>query len=84
MLGSNGSVSLRQRIAPAHMLGRTNAGYRLLAWGTLPLGAAAGGLLAELVSLRAVFGIAAFAVLALLPAFFIVTNDAVARAEGHP
>lgn len=38
----------------------------------------------ELMSLRAVFGIAALAVLALLPAFFIVTNDARSPSRGHP
>ena len=37
------TVSLRQRIVPDELLGRVNAGYRLLAWGTMPIGAAAGG-----------------------------------------
>jgi hypothetical protein len=41
-------VSLRQRIAPDHLLGRVNAGYRLFAWGTMPIGALLGGLIAEL------------------------------------
>ena len=41
------TVSLRQRIVPDHLLGRVNAGYRLLAWGTMPLGAALGGLIGE-------------------------------------
>ncbi len=46
------TVSLRQRIVPDRLLGRLNASYRLVAWGTMPLGAAAGGVLAELFGLR--------------------------------
>ena len=49
------TVSLRQRIVPDHLLGRVNAGYRLLAWGTMPLGALLGGVLGELIGLRGVF-----------------------------
>ena len=40
------TVSLRQRIVPDQLLGRVNAGYRLVAWGTMPLGAALGGIIA--------------------------------------
>ena len=49
------TVSLRQRITPDHLLGRMNATYRLFAWGVMPIGALLGGLIAELVGLRAVF-----------------------------
>jgi MFS family permease len=49
------TVSLRQRITPDRLLGRLNSAYRLLAWGTRPLGALAGGLLAEVAGLRSVF-----------------------------
>ncbi len=41
------TVSIRQRIVPDHLLGRVNAGYRLVAWGTMPLGAAIGGIIAN-------------------------------------
>jgi len=41
------TVSLRQRIVPDQILGRANAGYRLVAWGTMPVGAALGGLIAS-------------------------------------
>lgn len=41
------TVSIRQRIVPDHLLGRLNAGYRLVAWGTMPLGAALGGIIAN-------------------------------------
>ncbi|MFC3448750.1 MFS transporter [Amycolatopsis speibonae] len=58
-------VSLRQRIIPDHLLGRGTSAYRLVAWGTKPLGAAAAGLLAEIVGLRPVFAGAAALILAL-------------------
>jgi MFS family permease len=49
------TTSLRQEIVPAHMLGRVNSVYRLVSWGTIPIGAAGGGLLALAVGTRAVF-----------------------------
>jgi MFS family permease len=52
------TVSLRQRIAPDGLLGRVNAGYRLLAWGTMPLGAGLGGLLGGWLGVRDVFWVA--------------------------
>ncbi|MFE3456315.1 MFS transporter [Nocardiopsis aegyptia] len=60
------TVSLRQRAVPDALLGRVNSAYRLLAWGTMPLGAAAGGLLAQLLGVRAVFAVMALLVLTLL------------------
>lgn len=61
-------VSLRQRITPDHILGRVNSAYRLVAWGTIPLGAATGGLLAQWLGLRPVFAIAgALTLLLLIP-----------------
>jgi MFS family permease len=36
-------VSFRQRLCPPALLGRMNASVRFLVWGTLPLGALAGG-----------------------------------------
>ncbi|MEN9646715.1 MAG: hypothetical protein RL238_3384 [Actinomycetota bacterium] len=38
------TVSLRQTIIPAHLLGRVNSVYRFFAWGSIPIGAALGGL----------------------------------------
>jgi MFS family permease len=49
------TVSFRQAITPDDLLGRLNSVYRLLAWGTMPIGAAAGGLIAETFGLRTVF-----------------------------
>lgn len=49
-------VVLRQTLVPQHLLGRANSVYRLVAWGGLPVGAAAGGVVAAEVGTRAVFG----------------------------
>jgi MFS family permease len=75
------AVSLRQRITPDRILGRINSSYRLVAWGTRPLGAAAGGLLGELLGLRAVFAIAAAVILATLVGMTQVTETAISAAE---
>ncbi|MEU1360769.1 MFS transporter [Micromonospora zamorensis] len=75
------TVSLRQRVTPDRLLGRVNSGYRLLAWGSLPLGAAAGGLLAELFGLRAVFAIMGVLSLGLLLGMLRVTDAAIRSAE---
>lgn len=41
------TVSYRQRICPPELLGRMNASVRFLVWGTMPLGAGVGGVLAS-------------------------------------
>nr|MDT0657969.1 MFS transporter [Micromonospora sp. DSM 115978] len=83
------TVSLRQRITPDRLLGRLNSGYRMLAWGTMPLGAVTGGVLAELLGLRAVFVIMTILGLALLAGMIRVTEATItaaerAAAEGDP
>ena len=78
------AVSLRQRITPDRILGRVNSGYRLVAWGTRPLGAAAGGLIGETLGLRAVFGGAGALILLTLIGMITVTNAAIAAAEQDP
>ena len=78
------AVSLRQRITPDRILGRINSSYRLVAWGTRPLGAAAGGLLGELLGLRAVFATAAALILATLLGMTQVTDTAIRAAEHGP
>jgi MFS family permease len=75
------AVSLRQRITPDRILGRINSSYRLVAWGSRPLGAAAGGLLGELLGLRAAFAIAAALILASLAGMTQVTDTAISTAE---
>lgn len=75
------TVSLRQRITPDRLLGRVNSGYRMVAWGTMPIGAALGGLLGELLGVRAVFAIMAVVTLALLALMTQVTDARMAAAE---
>jgi MFS family permease len=77
------TVSLRQRITPDRLLGRVNAGYRLFAWGTMPIGALLGGLIAELFGVPAVFVVAAVASFGML-AFRVVLSDAVIDAAELP
>jgi MFS family permease len=66
------TVSMRQREVPAELFGRVNSVYRMLGWGTRPLGALAGGFVAEAAGLRAPFIVGgilrAVILLALLPA----------------
>jgi len=58
-------VSLRQQLAGDRLIGRVNSAYRLVAWGMMPLGAAAGGILAQFVGLRAVFVVMAVIMLVM-------------------
>ncbi|HVH14873.1 MAG TPA: MFS transporter [Candidatus Angelobacter sp.] len=50
-------VSLRQALVPIRLQGRMNATMRFLVWGTIPLGALAGGLLGTFLGLRTAVGI---------------------------
>jgi predicted MFS family arabinose efflux permease len=51
-------VSARQRIIPNRLLGRVNAAYQLIGQGAGPVGALAGGVIADLTSLPTVFMVA--------------------------
>jgi MFS family permease len=75
------TVSLRQRITPDRLLGRMNASYRLVGWGTMSLGALLGGILAEGLGLRPAFAAAAVATFLTLAGFRYVTAETVAAAE---
>ncbi|HEX4897542.1 MAG TPA: MFS transporter [Candidatus Limnocylindrales bacterium] len=75
------TVSLRQRIVPDRLLGRVNASYRLLAWGTLPVGAALGGLAGEVFGVRSVFLIFGGLGLLLLLGRLVITDPAIEAAE---
>lgn len=83
------TVSLRQRIVPDHLLGRVNASYRLFAYGALPVGAAAGGLIGELWGLRAVFALSAALVVSTLPPLALLAGPrrltlTLAQGRGDP
>ena len=75
------TVSLRQRITPDRLLGRMNAAYRMLGWGTMPIGAALGGVVAEVWGLRPTFAVAALLHLPLLLGFLVVTEARIAEAD---
>src|SRR6185503_11538156 len=47
------NVTVRQRLCPAHLLGRVNATMRFLIMGMFPLGALLGGALGEIAGVRA-------------------------------
>jgi len=49
------TVSLRQSMIPAELMGRVNSAYRLVGWGTIPLGAFVGGIVAKAFGIRAPF-----------------------------
>lgn len=53
-------LSLRQAIVPHRLMGRMNATMRFLVWGTLPLGGLLGGVLGELLGLRAAMIVGGF------------------------
>ena len=49
------TVALRQGVIPDELLGRVNSVYRLVAYGTMPVGALLGGALARALGIRAPF-----------------------------
>jgi MFS family permease len=54
-----GAVTLRQSLAPDHLLGRVNAAVEVVAWGVAPVGALLGGLCAAAFGLRETLLVAA-------------------------
>ncbi len=75
------TVTLRQRLTPDHLLGRLNSAYRLLAWGTMPVGALLGGLVAERVGLVWVFVVATALDLVLLACLPVLRERHLRAAE---
>lgn len=76
------TVSLRQSLIPDELLGRVNSAYRLIGWGTMPLGAIAGGLIADAYGLRAPFLFAGTSALVLTVWVSTrVTNRSIQRAR---
>lgn len=52
------TIALRQRIIPNHLLGRVGASYRFFVYAAMPLGALAGGIVADQFSIESAFLIA--------------------------
>jgi MFS family permease len=87
------TVSARQTIIPTELFGRVNSVYRFLGWGSIPIGAAIGGVLATAFGLRAPFVLAAIALTLMIVASARVVNqrsfndafaEAAARGTGNP
>ena len=57
------AVSLRQSIAPDRLLGRTSTAMQVLIAGVAPIGALAGGLLAEAIGVRVTLLIAGIGIM---------------------
>lgn len=74
-------VSLRQGIVPEALLGRLNSSYRLLSWGTIPLGSALGGVIAKSLGLRPVFLIFGLVVVALVALTPLISEKHISAAE---
>jgi MFS family permease len=67
-LANVNQLTLRQAITPHRLLGRMNAVTRFMYWGTMPLGSALGGVVAEVVGVRAtLFGAVTGSVLTAIP-----------------
>lgn len=76
-------VSLRQLLTPDALLGRVNASYRVIALASVPLGAVIGGLVGDLVGLRAVFVTSAVLSAVTLLGFAVITPRALAEEEAR-
>ena len=61
------AVTYRQTVVPDGLLGRVNSVYRLIAYGSFPVGALAGGLIAEFAGLRSPWLFAGLGTLLLAP-----------------
>jgi MFS family permease len=75
------SVSSRQRMVPAALLGRVNSAFRLVAVGMMPLGAALGGLITSSFGLRVLFASAVTVQLLAITLFQRRIRDDVLRAD---
>ncbi|MFC5231080.1 MFS transporter [Pseudonocardia zijingensis] len=77
------SVTIRQRMVPATVLGRVNAAARTLSMTAAPLGALAGGGLAAVLDLRAPLWVSGLALLVVTAMFAVATRDAERVGERH-
>ena len=76
------AVSLRQGLTPDAMRGRVAGASRLLAWGTQPIGALAGGAVAAALGLRAPFFVAAGAFVVMLAlTWTVISNESIESAR---
>jgi MFS family permease len=74
-------ISLQQALTPTRMLGRMNASRRWVVWGTIPLGSATGGVLAETIGLRPTLFVGA---VGASVAFLVLLVEPLRTIEGLP
>lgn len=75
------AVSYRQAVVPDELLGRVMSGYRVIAFGAFPLGAAAGGVIARATSVRVPLVVGGLWIAGLLPYLIpALTGDRLQRA----
>lgn len=74
------TVSLRQQITPDSLLGRINSCYRLVSWGTMPIGGLLGGLIGQFAGIRTVFWVALILCGIVAFGLVILTNSAIQAA----
>ncbi|MET8581180.1 MFS transporter [Streptomyces collinus] len=82
-------MTICQSVTPERLLGRMNATLRFISWGSVPLGAAVGGLLVGPLGVRGVLWVAAgVCALSVLPPLFsrirTLTDDPETGAEAGP
>ncbi|MBW3618873.1 MAG: MFS transporter [Actinobacteria bacterium] len=76
------TVSLRQTIIPDDLLGRVNSVYRFVGWGSMPVGAFLGGVIASQFGLRAPWFVAGTVMaLALVPAVRVISSRTIEEAR---
>ncbi|MGI5438628.1 MFS transporter [Streptomyces shenzhenensis] len=73
------SVTLRQRLVPAGLLGRVNSANRTFSMAAVPLGAVTGGAVADTLGLRAPLWLAAGALTVLAVVYAVLTRTAPAQ-----
>ncbi len=59
------------------------ASFRVISWGSIPVGALLGGIVGQTLGLPAVFIGAAIVHVCLLPSRLILTNEFMAQVEAH-
>jgi MFS family permease len=77
------TVSMRQRIIPVAFMGRVTSGYRLAAWGAMPLGSVVGGKIAGAYGLAAPWAAADAIMLLVVPLIWRLGSLVTAEQAGQ-
>ncbi|HXM54996.1 MAG TPA: MFS transporter [Candidatus Dormibacteraeota bacterium] len=73
------TMSIQQRVVPDRLLGRVTSVWRFLTWGSLPVGSALGGVIAQAFGLSAPFLAGGVLILAMAVPFALVLSTAPVR-----